>query len=56
MTITDKDKLASYLIMRAGLMQDFAIEAMDLKMFFKYHRIALYLIGRRINFTKTWTN
>lgn len=46
---TTKSSHASELIRRAGLMQDYAIECYDLKMFFKYHRIALRLIQYRIN-------
>jgi|HubBroStandDraft_5_1064220.scaffolds.fasta_scaffold3155932_1 hypothetical protein len=42
------DQKLSAMIQRAGFMEDAAIECYDMKMFFKYHNIALYLIGRRI--------
>ncbi len=52
MTTTQKDRRASELITRCGLMQDIAIENYDLPMFFKYHAMALWLIEYRIRLTK----
>jgi hypothetical protein len=43
-----RDHKLSKMIERCGLLQDATIEAYDMDLFFKYHAIALYLIGRRI--------
>jgi hypothetical protein len=46
---TEKDRVASEIGKRCGLMQDYALECGDTDMFFKYHAMALRLIQYRVN-------